>query len=97
MIFRRYFISISILVVLLIILVPIGLLAGSVPIGIEEAVATVCGRGSEMSEFIIIETRLPALLTGLLSGAALSVAGLLMQTCFNNPLSGPSIMGISSG
>ncbi len=97
MIFRRYFISISSLVVLLIILVPIGLLAGSVPIGIEETVATFCGHGNEMSKFIIIETRLPALLTGLLSGAALSVAGLLMQTCFNNPLSGPSIMGISSG
>lgn len=50
-----------------------------------------------MSRFVIIETRLPALLTSLLAGAALAVAGLLMQTCFANPLAGPSIMGISSG
>lgn len=33
----------------------------------------------------------------LLAGAGLSIAGLLMQTLFNNPLAGPYVLGINSG
>ena len=48
-------------------------------------------------EYIIIESRLPQALTALLTGAALSACGLLLQTAFRNPLAGPGIFGISSG
>ncbi len=47
--------------------------------------------------YIVMETRLPAVLTALLSGAALAVAGLQLQTLFSNPLAGPSILGVSTG
>lgn len=47
--------------------------------------------------FIILESRLPAALTAILSGAGLAVSGLLLQTAFRNPLAGPSILGINSG
>lgn len=46
---------------------------------------------------IVVESRLPMATTALLSGAALSVAGLILQTAFRNPLAGPSILGVSSG
>ncbi|MDA3906656.1 MAG: iron ABC transporter permease [Bacteroidales bacterium] len=46
---------------------------------------------------IIIESRFPQIVTAILSGAALGLAGLQMQTLFRNPLAGPSILGISSG
>lgn len=46
---------------------------------------------------IVFNYRLPQAITALLSGAALSVAGLLMQTLFRNPLADPSMLGISSG
>jgi len=46
---------------------------------------------------IIYEFRLPKLITALLTGAALSVAGLQMQTIFKNPLAGPYVLGISAG
>lgn len=46
---------------------------------------------------IILELRLPMAVTAALTGAALGVAGLLLQTVFNNPLAGPSILGISTG
>lgn len=46
---------------------------------------------------IIIKSRLPQALTAIFAGAGLSVAGLLMQTVFRNPLAGPSVLGISSG
>ena len=44
-----------------------------------------------------MESRLPQALTALLTGAALSACGLLLQTAFRNPLAGPGIFGISSG
>lgn len=47
--------------------------------------------------YIIMESRLPQALTALLTGAALSACGLLLQTAFRNPLAGPGIFGISSG
>lgn len=46
---------------------------------------------------IIMLFRLPKALTAILSGAALAVSGLLMQTLFRNPLAGPSVLGIHSG
>ena len=46
---------------------------------------------------IVFDYRLPQAVTALLAGAALSVAGLLMQTLFRNPLADPSMLGISSG
>ncbi len=47
--------------------------------------------------FIIIGSRLPQAVTAVLAGAALTVAGLMLQTAFRNPLAGPSILGITSG
>lgn len=46
---------------------------------------------------ILYEIRLPKALTAILAGAALSVAGLMMQTLFRNPLAGPYTLGVSSG
>lgn len=46
---------------------------------------------------IIQQFRIPKAITAILAGAALSVAGLQMQTVFRNPIAGPDILGISSG
>ena len=46
---------------------------------------------------IINQFRIPKALTAILAGAALSIAGLQMQTVFRNPLAGPYILGVSSG
>lgn len=46
---------------------------------------------------IVMDIRLPQAVTALLAGAAISVAGLLLQTLFNNPLAGPEVLGINSG
>ncbi len=46
---------------------------------------------------IILQSRLPQAITALLAGAALAVSGLMLQTLFQNPLAGPSILGISDG
>jgi len=49
------------------------------------------------SSILFKEIRLPRTLTAILAGSSISIAGLLMQTLFKNPLAGPSILGITSG
>ena len=52
---------------------------------------------SVMEQNILHSIRLPKAITAILSGAALSVSGLIMQTLFRNPLAGPYTLGVSSG
>ena len=52
---------------------------------------------NDISYAILYSIRWPKAVTAILSGAALSVSGLLMQTLFRNPLAGPYTLGISSG
>lgn len=46
---------------------------------------------------IVLEFRLPRVITALFCGAALGGAGLLLQTLFRNPLADPFVLGISHG
>ncbi|MCR9173182.1 MAG: iron ABC transporter permease [bacterium] len=51
----------------------------------------------QLSHNVVWELRIPRMITALIAGAGLSIAGLLMQTLFNNPLAGPYVLGINSG
>lgn len=46
---------------------------------------------------VLLELRLPRVFAAVFAGAALSVAGLSLQSVFRNPLAGPFVLGISSG
>lgn len=48
-------------------------------------------------QLIFREIRFPRTVMAILAGAALAISGLLLQTFLNNPLAGPSILGITSG
>lgn len=54
------------------------------------------GEMNEIWTNIVMQTRIPQVVTAMACGAGLSVAGLEMQTVFHNPLAGPSVLGISS-
>lgn len=75
------------------------LLCGAVKIPANEVFHILLGGdGAQTSwSYIIWESRFPQALTALLTGAALAVSGLMLQTAFNNPLAGPDILGINSG
>jgi iron complex transport system permease protein len=47
--------------------------------------------------FIFWQIRFPKTLTAIIAGSSLSVAGLVLQIIFRNPLAGPYVLGISSG
>ena len=49
------------------------------------------------SSVILLQSRLPKAITAVLAGAALPIAGLMMQTYFRNPVAGPDILGVSAG
>ncbi|MEM1673447.1 MAG: iron ABC transporter permease [Candidatus Bathyarchaeia archaeon] len=51
----------------------------------------------EMTLTIILRIRLPRVLTAIMLGMALSVAGAVMQAAFKNPLVGPEVLGVSQG
>ena len=70
---------------------------GSVSIPMKEIWAAVFDGDDATYRAIILDYRLPQAITALLAGIGLSVAGLLMQTLFRNPLADPSLLGISSG
>lgn len=76
----------------------VDLVFGSIPIPFSDVIKSFSD-SNEQSTYseIIINFRLPKALTAILAGAALSVAGLLMQTLFQNPLAGPDVLGVSSG
>ena len=84
---------------LVVVLLPLNLIYGSIDIPFGEVVNAIFGGEVSKStwEIIVVETRLPMALTAALAGAALAVAGLLLQTTFDNPLAGPSILGVSTG
>lgn len=85
--------------VLLTALAAANLFLGSVSLPASEVwgVLTDSAAAAGPARFIVLEVRLPQLLTALAAGAALSVSGLLMQTVFSNPLADPSLLGVNSG
>lgn len=92
----KYGIALTLVIVLLIVG---NLLIGSVHIPPSAVWDILTGHAVEKASwsFIIMESRIPQAVTALLCGAALAGSGLMLQTAFNNPLAGPSILGITSG
>jgi iron complex transport system permease protein len=86
----------GLLSVCLLLLLTFHLVWGTVPIALSEVIQILAGKHTENSD-IIWQVRLPRAMAGILAGSALAIAGLLMQTFFQNPLAEPSVLGISSG
>jgi iron complex transport system permease protein len=96
---KTYFVSATLLLTIgLVVLVLFDLTLGSVEIGLTDLSQIFVGsnQASEI-QMVLANFRIPRVTTAILSGAALSVAGLLMQTLFQNPLAGPYVLGINSG
>lgn len=92
--------KLKLLVLILAVLVIANILWGSLDIPIEDVWHILCGdevEGHPAWRIIVLQGRVPQMLTALLTGTALGTCGLLLQTAFRNPLAGPSILGIDSG
>ena len=89
------FVSLSLLLVILFVL---DLLIGSVHIPLRDILGAIVGAEVDpATRLIVLDIRLIKTIVAILTGIALSVSGLQMQTLFRNPLAGPYVLGISSG
>ncbi len=71
---------------------------GAVKIPFNEIFSIIFGNSNnETFSRIIWELRLPRAFCSMTAGASLGIAGLMMQTYFQNPLAGPFVLGIHSG
>ncbi len=83
---------------LLVVFFVIDIFTGNASISFADGIkALFSTSGNAVTDEIIFNYRLPKAITALLAGASLSIAGLLMQTLFRNPLTGPDVLGVSAG
>lgn len=54
-------------------------------------------RPDALGRTLLLDFRLPRVVTAILAGAGLALSGLQMQSIFRNPLADPHIMGVSAG
>lgn len=96
---KNYIVHFTILSILLILVFLANISLGQSSIPFPEILSSLSGKGASKPtwEFIILEYRLPKAITAIIVGSGLSIAGLIMQTLFRNPLADPFVLGLSSG
>lgn len=78
--------------------VALSLWTGSVALSPIQVFDVLTGKDtSSTAARIIFYSRLPRTFAALLAGAALAVAGTVIQTVLNNPLASPGVIGVNSG
>ena len=96
----------SALVVLMLAAVLVSAVLGQLSISVTEVIGTLLGRLGIATAWVpadpvIVATlevvRFPRIVMALAVGAALAVAGALMQAVFGNPLAEPGVVGVSAG
>lgn len=93
----RWLLSILILTGILAAVAVFSLCVGSVRIPFREIISLFHQEGNNIEHSIVFGIRLPRILLGLAVGGALSIAGVILQGMFRNPLVEPYTLGISGG
>ncbi|MDU1349750.1 iron ABC transporter permease [uncultured Clostridium sp.] len=95
----RYYIIFSVLILSTILVFGFCIGFGSVKIKLDEVFKILFNKVPNDNTFydIVWDIRFPRALAALISGAALAVAGLLLQIFFKNPIVEPYVLGVSSG
>jgi len=93
-------------VVLLAVAVAAGIVLGNVPVPLADSISILARRlfawpvaetWSPAMETIVLELRLPRVITALIVGTGLAVAGTTFQGLLRNPLADPYVLGTASG
>lgn len=81
---------------LLVVLGALSLVIGSRDVSLDDIVAALGGSADNLSQAAVIK-RIPRTVLALIVGAALGLAGAVMQGVTRNPLADPSILGVNMG
>lgn len=96
-IIRQRMTAIVLIAVVCALLVVGDVMVGSTVIAFGDVIDSLLGAGNNTDGFIVWEIRLPMTLTCVFVGAALSLAGSLIQTVTANPLASPYTLGLTAG
>ncbi|MER7081245.1 iron complex transport system permease protein [Saccharopolyspora kobensis] len=94
---RRRLIGIAVLVVALLVSCVLSVVVGAKTIPLTEVWSGLFQPTGTENDLIIRELRVPRTIVGVLAGAALGLAGALMQGHTRNPIADPGILGITQG
>lgn len=75
----------------------VSLAVGGVRVPLGEVLLSLLGRNAGSSDLIVTQLRLPRIAAAILIGAALAVAGALLQGIVRNPLASPDLAGVTGG
>jgi len=71
--------------------------AGSAGLSVYDVMKTILGKGEERFQIIVWNIRMPRILSAIVAGIGLSVAGCVTQSILRNSLASPFTLGISQG
>jgi iron complex transport system permease protein len=86
-----------VLVLLSVISLGVGISFGSVSMHFTQLIRAIFTKTNSVQHEIVMQIRLPRVLTAFIVGGLLSLAGALMQVLLRNPLADPYVLGISGG
>lgn len=75
----------------------LSLAVGANTLSPQTVLETLRGEGTTETDYIVFDLRIPRTVAGLAAGAALGVAGALIQAFTRNPLADPGILGVNAG
>ena len=91
------FVVFSVAFVVLACLAVISLALGSKPLSVTEVLTGLLAHDDSAESVIVWELRMPRTALAVTVGAALAVAGVLMQALTRNPLAEPGVLGVNAG
>lgn len=94
---RRRMRVVTITLVLAVVAAGVALSIGDYALSPDRLWQTLTGSGTRIEQYVVFQVRAPRTAMALVTGAALGIAGALLQSYLGNPLASPDLLGISGG
>lgn len=75
----------------------LAVLFGEIQMSMPRLIATLSGDGTTFEQYLVFDSRLPRVASGLVIGLALGMSGAIFQTVSRNPLGSPDVIGFETG
>ncbi|MFV0376786.1 MAG: iron chelate uptake ABC transporter family permease subunit, partial [Mangrovibacterium sp.] len=97
--YLKWALAVGLLSALLLFSMAVSLSSGEMKIGLADAIKLLFAGGepNSIEAMLIKQVRLPRVILGLAVGGSLSLAGVILQGIYRNPLVEPFTLGISGG
>ena len=94
---RRVLLGILLSIAGLLLCTAFSLAAGARFVPVADVISALLDSSIDTFDAVVVRERIPRTIFSLITGAALGVSGILMQSITRNPIADPSILGVNSG